>query len=51
MKQGGCVCWGVGKGGTVLIEKIKNLLLAKSLGIFTDNLLITENLGVLLSLQ
>lgn len=40
----------VEKGGEVLIEKIEDLLLAKSLGILTNNPLIMENLGVLLSL-
>lgn len=40
----------VEKGGEVSIEKIEDLLLANSLGILTNNPLIMENLGVLLSL-
>lgn len=42
------MCVEVGeKGGEVLIEENKDLLLASSLGILTDHLLIMENLGVL----
>lgn len=45
------MCAGVaGERGEDLMENIKDLLLACFLGILTRNQLITENLGVLLSL-